>query len=171
MIITLSISFPDDFFEQLEEAILRGEVVVDDVDEEMRVVDLVEDLLGGFVLVVETSPLFQPQSERLVFPNSERYWIDDCWLCDFPSGKHSPRDHDGFDGVAVGHVEAAVVIDDVEIHRRISSQSLQQLFLVFPGNEEFQISLLEDETVFAAPAEDLIIRGNGVGIWLRVDGE
>jgi hypothetical protein len=48
------------FVEQIPEARFRWEVVVDEVDEEVRTVDVLEDFAGRVVIGVKTAPFLQP---------------------------------------------------------------------------------------------------------------
>ena len=48
---------------------MGGKVVVDEIDEEMRVVDVLDEAVRFLVGVVQTSPSLQPKGKRLVLPN------------------------------------------------------------------------------------------------------
>ena len=89
--------------------------------------------------------------------------IYDGGLADFPAGEDAPGDGDGFDGVGVGLVDAAVVVDDVVVDPGVLGQRLDQAPLVLPRDEKLQIRLLEDESVLVAPAEDLRKRRESIG--------
>jgi len=67
-------------------------VVVDDVDQKVRVVDGLDDLARDRALFVDRRPLRGPQLERFVLPDREADRVDHSGLDDFLGRKHAPRD-------------------------------------------------------------------------------
>ncbi|KAJ8524550.1 hypothetical protein ON010_g16567 [Phytophthora cinnamomi] len=132
----------------------HNELVVDDVDEEVRVVDVLDDLAGARVR-----------------EGCKRVRVHHRRLHDLSAGEHSPRDgrHAVQRSVAV---LVALAVESVEGQLRVvAAHDLHEVSDLLWGNEELHVGLLEHHAVVAAPADGRVAGGSTIHARLTVDGQ
>lgn len=156
-----------DELKDLEDVAL-GEIIVDNIDEEVGVVDVHDGAMRGRIGGVGRGPSSAPEGEGFLFPDEEGGRIDDGRLADLAAREDTPGDGNRAISIRVADV---VLVDSLVVDARAEAvenadENLEEL----RGSEELNVGLLVDDTARATPAYSGIGRVGAVDAGLRVDG-
>ena len=150
------------------EYVSLGKVVIDDVDEEISVVDVHDGAVRGRFSRVSRGPSSAPKGEGFLFPDEEGGRVDDGGLADLATGEDTPSDGNGAISIRVADV---VLVDSLVVDTGAKAvENADEDLEEFRGGEEFNISLLVDDTASATPADSGVSRVSTIDARLRVDG-
>lgn len=125
-------------------------------------------LATGTSGIVALGPVLA-QPVGLVLPGQEADSFDNGGLNDFPSGEDTPGQ--GVRAVVSVGPQLAILPDGVEGHIIVLLDASDELIDQLRWHQEFQVSLLIDETVLRTPSVDRVRRLDTVDSWLGVDGQ
>ena len=152
-----------------EETIALGIIVIHQIYKKVAVSNVINDLPGLGLRVVQFTPLLGPESKGLSLPVIEGERVHNCRLHDLSAREDPPGDGDGLLVLHVGVVEVPGLVDHLKVDPRKPSQNLEQGQHILLAGEELEVGLLVDVPSLLAPAQHLVTAGHAVSTRLGVN--